>query len=174
QAWIRSPIALFSIMTLLAMLMSFGPEIHAKGRLIEDGNIYTYFYRYVPGFDGLRVPARFAMLVALGLAVLAGFGASMLPRSSRRQPVTFGIGALMLAESFALPIPINQNSTDYKQSGLAPLPAVVATRSQLPPVYQFFSTLSLSDSSAILELPLGEPAFDVRYMFYSTAHWKKL
>ena len=28
--------------------------------------------------------------------------------------------------------------------------------------------------SVIVELPLGEPAFDVRYMFYSTRHWHRL
>ena len=28
--------------------------------------------------------------------------------------------------------------------------------------------------SAILELPFGEPAFDIRYMFYSTRHWRPL
>jgi hypothetical protein len=33
---------------------------------------------------------------------------------------------------------------------------------------------TLPDSSAIVELPLGEPAFDVRYMLYSTTHWKPL
>jgi hypothetical protein len=41
-----------------------------------------------------------------------------------------------------------------------------------PAVYRFLSTLP--DSSVVVELPLGEPAFDVRYMFYSTLHWKKL
>ena len=29
-------------------------------------------------------------------------------------------------------------------------------------------------SAALLELPLGEPAFDVRYMYYSTTHWRRL
>jgi hypothetical protein len=28
----------------------------------------------------------------------------------------------------------------------------------------------LPDASAIVELPLGEPAFDVRYMFYAIGH----
>ena len=28
--------------------------------------------------------------------------------------------------------------------------------------------------TVLLELPLGEPAFDIRYMFYSTLHWKPL
>ncbi len=42
----------------------------------------------------------------------------------------------------------------------------------MPPVYGFVSTLP--PSAAIVELPLGEPAFDVRYMFYSTTHWRPL
>ena len=32
----------------------------------------------------------------------------------------------------------------------------------------------LPDGAAIVELPLGEPAFDIRYMFYSTTHWRRL
>jgi hypothetical protein len=171
-AWIRSPIAIFCLLTVLAAVMSFGPNIHAKGRLVEDTNLYGMFYRYVPGFDGLRVPARFAMVVALGLSVLTGLGVSLFPSSLGRRSVLVGVGAIILAESFAAPIPINQNSPDYKQSGLAPLPDVVSIHSGVPPVYRFLSTLP--ESSAVVELPLGEPAFDVRYMFYSTLHWRKL
>ena len=26
----------------------------------------------------------------------------------------------------------------------------------------------------LIELPLGEPAFDARYMYYSTLHWRRL
>ena len=73
-------------------------------------------------------------------------------------------GALIAIESFAVPIPVNGNSTDYSRPGLAPLPDA-ATRSA-PPVYDFIA--SLPSDSVLVELPLGEPAFDVRYMFYST------
>ena len=39
-------------------------------------------------------------------------------------------------------------------------------------MYSYVS--QLPDGAVLLELPLGEPAFDVRYMFYSTRHWKPL
>jgi hypothetical protein len=171
REWMRSPIAIFTILTIFAVLMSFGPDLRAKGRIIESMNIYAFFYRSVPGFDGLRVPARFGMVVTLGLAVLAGLGLSKLLSSRGRPSLAVCAGALVLIESFAAPIPINQNSTAYKQAGLAALPGVVSIFSA-PPVYRFLSTLP--DSIAVVELPLGEPAFDVRYMFYSTLHWKRL
>ena len=31
-----------------------------------------------------------------------------------------------------------------------------------------------SATAVVVELPLGEPAFDIRYMFYSTGHWRRL
>ena len=34
--------------------------------------------------------------------------------------------ALVVAESWSVPLPLNENSTDYKQSGLAPLPGTLA------------------------------------------------
>jgi hypothetical protein len=37
-----------------------------------------------------------------------------------------------------------------------------------PPVYTFAAQLPAS--SVLLELPLGEPAFDVRYMFHALTH----
>ena len=39
-------------------------------------------------------------------------------------------------------------------------------------MYRFVAQLPASD--ALVELPFGEVAFDVRYMFYSTLHWRPL
>src|SRR5262249_21881160 len=72
----------------------------------------------------------------------------------------------------AVPIPINEHSIDYGDPALAPLPASIDAGPSLPPVYRFAA--QLPDSAVLLELPLGEPAFDVRYMFYSTTHWRRL
>ena len=56
------------------------------------------------------------------------------------------------------------------------LDAAAARRSPIgaaaPEVYRFVAQLPAS--AVLLELPLGEPAFDVRYMFYSTLHWRRL
>jgi hypothetical protein len=80
--------------------------------------------------------------------------------------------ALIVLEAAAVPIPINQNSTEYGQMGLAPLPASIAMGPAVPEVYRYIA--QLAPSAVIVELPLGEPAFDVRYMFYSMNHWKRL
>ena len=171
RAWLASPRGIFTAMTIFAAIMALGPEIHAKGRTIAETSLYAFFYQYVPGYDGVRVPARFAMIVTLGLSMLAAFGAARLERYGRRVLVALAC-LFIVAEAVAVPIPINENSTKYAQSGLAPLPARVETGAAAPPVYRFMA--GLPDDSVIIELPLGEPAFDIRYMFYSTGHWKRL
>jgi hypothetical protein len=171
RRWLASPAGIFSVITIFAAAMSLGPEIHAKGRVVADTSLYQVFYTFVPGFDGLRVPARYGMIVTLGLAALAALGYAAID-GGRRQYAAPMAGLLILLEATAVPIPLNQNSTEYGQPGLAPLPASIAIGDDAPPVYRFVA--QLPPSSVVIELPLGEPAFDVRYLFYSTIHWKRL
>jgi hypothetical protein len=168
--WLSSPVGFFALTTLFAVVMSFGPDIHAKGRVVEATSLYAAFYNLVPGFDGLRVPARYGMIVTLGLATLAAMGIGSIDHTRQRNASVMA-GALIVLEALAIPIPINQNSTDYTQAGLAPLPASVTTAPP-PDVYRFIA--HLAPSAVVIELPLGEPAFDIRYMFYSTTHWRRL
>ena len=176
RRWLASPAGFFAALTMVAAVMSFGPDIRAGGRLVAETSLYAAFYRFVPGFDGVRVPARFGMLVAFGLATLTALGIARLkgPGSgARRRDVLAAVaGTLIVVESIALPVPMNQNPTQYRQAGLAPLPATIATGADVPAVYQSIAQLPVS--AVIVELPLGEPAFDIRYMFYSTTHWRPL
>ena len=48
------------------------------GQALRIHPVYRQLYGLVPGFDALRVPGRFGVLVMTGLAVLAGFGAAAL------------------------------------------------------------------------------------------------
>jgi hypothetical protein len=194
MALARSPAGAFCLIAFFGIVMSFGPQIRAMDRVVIDSSLYEAFYRFVPGFDGLRVPARYGMVVALALSALAALGLDSLsclvtPRTHRtsstsrtqRTPSTARTqrtqrtllcticGLLIFMESLAAPLPINQNSTDYKRPGLAPLPVLDPVA---PPVYDFIA--SLPRTASLVELPLGEPAFDVRYMFYSTRHWRHL
>ena len=172
RRWLATPAGIFSIITIFAAAMSLGPDITAKGREVAGTSLYTAFYRFVPGFDGLRVPARYAMIVTLGLAALGSVGLAAIDRRRRRY-ASVAAGALIVFEAIAIPIPLNQYSADYTQPGLAPLPRVVATGgAAAPAVYGFIA--QLPPSAVVIELPLGEPAFDVRYMWYSTLHWKRL
>ncbi len=161
--WLTSPPAVLTIITVFAVILSFGPEMHARGRVIAEGMPYAVLYRYVPGFDGLRVPARFAMIVALGLAALGSF-------AIRRTRAALLAGALIVLESFAAPIPINLNDTRYGQAHLRPLPDHVSFETSR----DLYDAVARLRPTAVVELPLGEPAFDVRYMFFSTRHWTRL
>jgi hypothetical protein len=82
------------------------------------------------------------------------------------------IAAMIIAEAWAVPLPVNENWTVYRQAGLAPLPGTLTLDAPSRDLYR--AVANLPASAAIAELPLGEPAFDVRYMFNSTNHWRRL
>lgn len=63
----RSPLLFYSAATILMWALALGPAPDGSSGL---GLLRPYtVLTYLPGFDGLRVPARFAMLAALCLAV---------------------------------------------------------------------------------------------------------
>jgi hypothetical protein len=172
RRWLEQPAAILSLLTIFGAVMSLGTRISAKGRVVLDSAPYGLFYRFVPGFDGLRVPSRFGMVVAFGLAALAALGVAAVRDERRRTRLALLAGVLIAVEFLAVPVPINGNSTTYERPGLAPLPGRIDAEAGAPPVYRFVA--SLAAPAAIVEMPLGEPAFDIRYMFYSTLHWKPL
>ena len=118
----------------------------------------------------MRVPARFGMVVALGLGALTAFGIAEIERRRRSRAWTALAAALIVVESIAVPLPLNGNDTNYKQHDLAPLPPFVETGDAVPAVYHYVA--HLPPSATLLELPFGEVAFEVRYVFYSTTHWR--
>jgi hypothetical protein len=172
RRWLQQPAAILSLLAAAAVVLSLGTRITAKGRVVLESAPYALLYRFVPGFDALRVPSRFAMLVAFCLAGLVGIGIAAVGDDRRRRIAALVAGAFIAIEFAPTPFPINGNSTAYARADLAPLPDTVESGAGAPPVYRFIATLP--SNTAIVELPLGEPAFDIRYMFYSTLHWKPL
>jgi hypothetical protein len=77
-----------------AIVLSLGPELRWGERTIELP--YRFFYRHVPGFSGLRVPARISVLALFGVAVLAGLGAAWTLGKARRFESIAGAGLLGL------------------------------------------------------------------------------
>lgn len=158
----------FVIAFALAVWLSLGPAPQTLGRPLNLTGLYGVLYHYVPGFDGLRVPARFAMIGTLMLAVLGGFGAAALSRWRAATPALVLITAAFVAESFVFPFPINGIGTlrDY-----ATPVARVYRPARAPAVYHRLA----SESNVVLaELPLGQPDYDTRAMFYSTVHHARL
>jgi hypothetical protein len=158
------------LLALLTFLLSLGPEITIMGRTLPGTAPYAFFYWHVPGFDGLRVPARYGMLVMVFLSIAAGFGAFDLERRFRRGTLmVMLIGLFAVAESFAAPIVLNGtvSETDY-----AAPPSRVFTGDEVPAVYKFLKTLPAD--TVVAEFPLGDWTYELRYVFYSTAHWHPL
>jgi hypothetical protein len=172
----RSPVVFFFLATVIAIWLSMGPmPIDGDGRASGFG-IYGGFYHYVPGFNGLRVPARYAMIAGLFLAILAGFGTRALldppkpgelSRGRRRTAMTV-IAALILLEGAAVPIETNRT---WAQNEAMP-PARVMTGAHVPPVYARIAALPAG--AVVTEFPFGDAAWEIRYVYYAAAHWKPI
>ena len=67
----------------IALLLSGGVDPTAWSVHLPIGGLYQLLFELLPGFDGIRVPARLAVVVLLAAAALAGIGVSALLRDRR-------------------------------------------------------------------------------------------
>jgi hypothetical protein len=167
RAMASSPVGVLVVLTGLALWLSLGPIAQSRGRALPDLGLYSVLYEHVPGFDGLRVPARYAMVAVVFLAAVAGFGAAAL---SRRSVITFGaVVTLFIAEAAFVPMAVNL--TWGQGDGITPPPRVEPADTA-PPVYH---TLARMPADAVVaEFPFGDPSWELRYVYYSTVHRKRL
>ncbi len=186
---VRRPLFFFAAATLLAMWLSLGPAPSAGDARVSGLGIYSALYNYVPGFDGVRVPARYAMVAGLFLAVMAGYGVAALIRLKadttiapvesgflvRRSPGEGGsriavtaLAVLILIEGAAIPLELNRA---WAQNEAMP-PARIYPASKAPPVYARIA--GLPAGSAITEFPFGDAAWEIRYVYYAATHWKPI
>jgi hypothetical protein len=164
----RQPEAVVLVMLVTAWWLSLGPAPRVLGRPLEIWSPYDALMA-LPGFEGLRVPARFAMIVTLALAMLAGFGAARLLRG-RRSAILFAVlCAAVLADLRPREFPVNQ--VGPSASYATPEPRVYRPARAPAAYHQLTRT---PRESVILELPIGDPAYDIRAVYYSTVHWRRL
>lgn len=175
---VRSPIFFALVATVLAVWLSLGPVPRAGDARATGVGLYGLLYDYVPGFNGVRVPARYAMIAGHFLAVLAGYGYQRL--SAVRVPSTVLLLAtcfLLLLEGAAVPIGINRT---WRQNEAEPPSRVYPNRhlerrslgEGVPAVYGRVARLPAG--SVLTEFPFGDPAWELRYAYYSTSHWKPI
>jgi hypothetical protein len=166
-----STIGFYAPATLVAALFALGPRIMSAGRSIGAGP-YALLYAYVPGFDGIRVPARFLMLVACFLAVLAGLGvAAWLGRLSRRAGlVLVSVASIaILAEGWVAPLPTN---VPLVARGFEDPPRELYTGREMGPLYQYIR--DAPGSIVLIEFPFGEPAHEILATYYAGYHRRPL
>jgi hypothetical protein len=162
---LRSPVMFALFAVLLAIWLSLGPTPSAGAAHISGFGLYGVLQDFVPGYNGLRVPARFAMLAGLFLAILAGYGIKFLTLNTA---LLTTVSVLVVLEGFAVPLEINRTWRQYE----AMPPARVYPRAAAPLVYQ--RVAALPEGAVITEFPFGDGAWEIRYTFYSAAHWKPI
>lgn len=169
---VRSPAFFAMAATVLAVWLSLGPIPKAGDSLVSGFGLYNLLYNYVPGFNGVRVPARYAMIAGLFLAVVAGYGVKSLllqVRSPKPQALLISLLSLfILMEGAAIPMEINRTWGGNE----AMPPSQMQTYANAPAVYKRLA--SMPDGTAITEFPFGDPAWEMRYVYYAGVHWKPI
>ncbi len=160
--------AFFVLATMLAWWLSLGPTPQSFGRPLGLPALYDVLYA-LPGVNGVRVPARFAMIVALMLAVAAGYVLARLPRSRVGHGVAVIVAAVFLLE--APPSEFAINGLGASQGHALPEGRIYPP-ANTPSVYR--TVASLDEQTVLLEMPLGDLNWDVRAVYYATTHWRRL
>lgn len=144
----RSPAVFYGCSTLLLWWLCFGPAS-------EDASAWAHIRPYtllmwLPGFDGLRVPARFAMLATLTLSMAAAIAAARLaPRGSgQRLAATAIVAAALLVDGW-----------------IEPMPLVVPPQRVL---------IEAPEGAPVLELPPDDPMLNVAAMYRALSHGRPL
>jgi hypothetical protein len=144
----RSPPMFYTLATAVMYLLCFGPTPRFLGEPFMYRAPYSWLME-LPGYDAVRVPARFAMLAALCLSVVAALAFARLTRRARwfiRAPLAAMVVAGVLVDSWI---------------GEMPLPKV-------PP--RLHALESLPEGTVVIELPLGDTSEDVAAMYRAMYH----
>jgi hypothetical protein len=126
------------------------------GSLGFNGHWYRSAYEHLDPLKSMRVPARFAILVNLTLAMLAGAGAQRMARRAAslrmQRAVVILLGTVFLLESVpALPL-----TSVWRR----------------PP--SLYSTLGPESGAVLFEFPIPqESGVNIAYMYFSTWHWTR-
>jgi len=145
-------LGIYSFILGLAVWLSAGPSTPGP---------YAWLLRTLPGFDGLRVPARFIVIVALALSVLGSAGAAWLLgrlRSRTAVAVAALLGAGLVLEGY---------------SPMHPVPF----RHDQPVRAQLNNWIRNGPPGAVLELPIVGPAveaFTVAYQYNTLRHGRPI
>jgi hypothetical protein len=141
-------------LVIVALALSFGPSVDSR----PSGTLFDTL-SWLPGFGSLRAPARFAVLVLLGLAVFAGIGADRVI-----QPGLAGRTTVLLLLPFLL--------SEYY---LLQFPSGKPRPFPVPPIYR---APQLQNARALVSLPTYHRApqwfLELDYPYYSTAHWRPI
>ncbi len=159
------------IALVFSVLMSLGPMPHAARQRPLGFDVYSIFFDWVPGYDGLRAPARFAMVATLALAAMTGGALVALARRGRVGALGLTlVSVAFLAEAYAVPMPMNLSWASSERY-TAPWPTLHRLN-EGPLAYRH--ALLMPADTVLLEMPFGDPAWDLRYVYYAGLHGRRI
>jgi hypothetical protein len=164
----------FVLLALLGFVLSLGPVLQIGGVRTWVVLPYAGLYELIPGFSSMRAPARFAVVVQMAFAVLAGLGFDVCLRSSLRHAPRAGSGASPISN-----VAVARVSLLSIALGIAALEVwhwqpvhEIPTRGNLPGAHSWLQRHG--DRKPILELPAppgkNETALDAVRQFYVLSH----
>ena len=144
----RSTFAFYVLAAALAWVLALGPEPMLGDRQVLYEPPYAWLMR-LPGFDSLRVPARFGMIMMLCLSAAGAIGFRWIAgpgwTAQRRRALAAAFAVVIVADTWIGEMPHH--------------PA--------PPVWDIAPD---EISGAVLVLPLGDNEADVRAMYQGIGH----
>ena len=168
---LRWAIVFFAAIGVLGWWLSLGPVPRLDGVAVGLPGLYGLLVDYVPGYSGLRVAGRFAVLLTAALSVLAGIGAAQLAR--RGAWVGTAVAAAGVAAHLTLqwmgPLTLDG---ELRAAGVQPTPAYLRPATSVPDIYRFVA--ATEPSAVVVEFPFGDPGYELRYMFFGLAHGRPL
>jgi hypothetical protein len=170
----------FVALTLAGLILSFGPTLNLDAYGNQPTGLplpYQWLYQFVPGFDALRVPARFGELFMLGLAVCAGYGIAdfrlWLLERVKSAPA-------LRTPQFATALVLVLIGVDYWAPGLPSVPT--PTGAAAPALYQWLAgpeaARVIPRDALLLELPISTAERPINTnpitLMYGLAHGRPL
>ena len=154
-----------------SVVMSLGPVPRAGGERLVGLELYTSFFDYVPGYAGLRAPARFGMVAACLLAAVGGYALAWIQRRGRVGAIVLAlVGVAFLAEVYAVPMP--ENLTWTSSARYEPPWPTIHRLNDGPLAYRYL--VAMPADTTLIELPFGDQAWDLRYVYYAGLHGKRI
>lgn len=148
-----------------AAWLALGPLVTFGGNPVAFPAPYGWLFAHVPGFSSIRAPARFAMIAVCFGSLAAAWGAHHVRRLAIGRPALLCLLGIFLLETAAVPLPL---SRQWRDATVAPPP----WRHGPSPIASHIRQLPAD--AVVASLPFGEIFYDVRAMFDSTAHWRRL
>ncbi len=158
---------IYSIIIFISFIISFGFYIQLNSSA-QYGlpSLYSLFYAFIPGFDGIRATGRYSVFVLLGLTVLIGYGLyyyfSQQKNIFKKIIIYFLIIFFLFIELSFVP------SVSFSEIKIS------------PQLNKFYNWMKLQpDNKIFLNFPIGfGPStfnnFDAIYVFNSRLHFKKI